>query len=115
MRQYSATLSEETTQSNMMIITGKGRNSEMHLRPILRPEVQRMLLEEFYPPLNTMSIPGNMGALTILGPDIEAWQKHQQKQKGVRMLELAGLLRNLSSQDRLKKTIISSLKSNNNN
>ena len=115
MRQYSATLSEETTQSNMMIITGKGRNSEMHLRPILRPEVQRMLLEEFYPPLNTMSIPGNMGALTILGPDIEAWQEHQQKQKGVRMLELAGLLRNLSSQDRLKKTIISSLKSNNNN
>mmetsp|Transcript_13858 Transcript_13858/g.15829 ORF Transcript_13858/g.15829 Transcript_13858/m.15829 type:complete len:861 (-) Transcript_13858:33-2615(-) len=111
MRQQAVTLAEEVTQSNMMIITGKGRNSELHLRPILRPEVQRMLLEEFYPPLNTMSVPGNMGALIILAQDIEAWQEHQQQQKGVRMLELASLLRNLSPQERLKKTIALSLES----
>jgi len=113
MRQQAVTLAEEVIQSNMMIITGKGCNSELHLRPILRPEVQRMLLEEFYPPLNTMSVPGNMGALIILAQDIEAWQEHQQQQKGVRMLELASLLRNLSPQERLKKTIALSLEANN--
>jgi len=120
MRQQAATVAEEartassdstsdstttTNNNNMMIITGKGRHSELYLRPVLRPEVQRMLLEEFYPPLNTMSVPGNIGALTILAHDIEAWQEHQQQQKGVRMLKLASVLRNLSSQERLKKII----------
>lgn len=107
LRQQAATLAEEETSSqrDMMIITGKGRNSELRLRPILRPEVQRMLLEEFYPPLNTISVPGNTGALTVLAQDIEAWQEQQQQQKGIRMLKLASVLRNLSSQERLKKII----------
>jgi len=98
----------------MMIITGKGRNSEFQLRPVLRPEVQRMLLEEFYPPLNTMSVPGNIGALTVLAQDIEAWQEQQQQQKGIRMLKLAAVLKNLSSQERLKKIISLKLESENN-
>jgi len=115
MRQQVATLAEEeTSQINMIIITGKGRNSEFHLQPILRPEVQRMLLEEFYPPLNTMSVPGNIGALTILAQDIEAWQEQQQQQKGIRMLKLAVVLRNLSSQERLKKIIFLKLESEKN-
>lgn len=115
LRQQAATLAEEeSSQSNMMIITGKGRNSEFHLRPILRPEVQRMLLEEFYPPLNTMSVPGNIGALTILAEDIEAWQEQQQQQKGIRMLKLAVVLKNISSQERLKKIISLKLESENN-
>lgn len=115
MRQQAATLAgEETSQSNMMIITGRGRNSELHLRPILRPEVQRMLLEEFYPPLNSMSVPGNIGALTVLAQDIEAWQQQQQQQKGIRMLKLASVLRNLSSPERLKKVISLKLESERN-
>lgn len=96
MRQQIAVFNE-TTSSDMMIITGRGQNSAFHLRPVLRPEVQRMLLEEFYPPLNTLSVPGNMGALLVLGDDISCWQKHQEGQKGARMLALAAVLRNLSS------------------
>ena len=115
MRQQAATLAEEgAPQCNMMIITGKGRNSEFHLRPILRPEVQRMLLEEFYPPLNTISVPGNTGALTINAEDIEAWQQQQRQQKGIRMLKLAAVLKNLSSQERLKRIISLKLESENN-
>ena len=115
LRQQAATFAEEeTSHSNMMIITGKGRNSEFQLRPVLRPEVQRMLLEEFYPPLNTMSVPGNIGALTVLAQDIEAWQEQQQQQKGIRMLKLAAVLKNLSSQERLKKIISLKLESENN-
>ena len=115
LRQQAATLAEEkSSQTDMMIITGKGRNSEFRLQPILRPEVQRMLVEEFYPPLNTMSVPGNIGALTILAQDIAAWQEQQQQQKGIRMLKLASVLRNLSSQERLKEIISMKLDSENN-
>ena len=96
--------SEGQEACNMMIITGRGRNSELRMRPVLRPEVQRMLLEEFYPPLNTISAPGNMGALIVLADGISEWQAHQQEQKGVRMLTLAALLKNLSS-DRLRRSI----------
>lgn len=101
MRQQIAIFNESTT-SDMMIITGRGQNSAFHLRPVLRPEVQRMLLEEFYPPLNTLSVPGNMGALLVLGDDISGWQRHQDEQKGGRMLTVAALLKDLSS-NRLRR------------
>jgi hypothetical protein len=110
MRQHAATIAEEEKANDMLIITGRGRNSAFHLRPVLRPEVQRMLLEEFYPPLNTLSVPGNMGALKVLAQDIEAWQKYQEEQKGARMLQLADLLRNLSCPDRLTKSIAMSIR-----
>jgi hypothetical protein len=90
------------TDPDMMIITGRGRNSALWMRPVIRPEVQRMLLEEFYPPLNTISVPGNTGALMVYNNDISAWQTHQQEQKGVRMLTLALLLKNAST-DRIQK------------
>ena len=32
---------------------------------VFRTEVQRMLLEEFYPPLNNVLVPGNVGALEV--------------------------------------------------
>jgi hypothetical protein len=110
MRQQVASYDEKEA-CNMVIITGRGRNSELRLRPVLRPEVQRMLLEEFYPPLNTISMPGNMGALIVLADGISQWQTHQQEQKGARMLTLAALLKNLSS-DRLRRSIALTLKAN---
>jgi hypothetical protein len=45
-----------------------------------------MLTEEFYPPLGTSSIPGNMGALLVPSNDIEGWLGNQRKQKGERHL-----------------------------
>jgi hypothetical protein len=95
---------------DMMIITGRGRNSALWMRPVIRPEVQRMLLEEFYPPLNTVTVPGNTGALMVYNNDISAWQTHQQEQKGVRMLTLALLLKNAST-GRIQK-IVAKLGSN---
>jgi hypothetical protein len=110
MRQHAASFDNEAEASDMMIITGRGKNSALHLRPVLRPEVQRMLMEEFYPPLNTLSVTNNIGALLVLSQDIQAWQQHQEEQKGARMMELASLLRNISDQDRLKKSIFASIK-----
>jgi hypothetical protein len=90
---------------DMVIITGRGRNSAFRMRPVLRPEVQRMLLEEFYPPLGTTSIPGNMGAVVIPAADINAWLSYQREQKGSRMLAVASVLKNVSSMGRLKQYI----------
>jgi hypothetical protein len=70
-----------------------------------------MLLEEFYPPLNTVSVPGNMGALLVNADDIYRWQEHQEGQKGARMLAIAAAIKDLSS-NRLRKSIVLSIESN---
>ena len=97
-------------EHDVIIITGKGKRSAQRLRPVLRPEVQRMLIEEFYPPLGTYSIPGNMGALVIPVSDVNAWLKHQKEQKGIRLLAVAGILKNISSGNRIRQLL--SLKMN---
>ena len=67
-------------ERDVWIITGRGRNSRQHLRPILRPEGQRMLVEEFYPPLGSSTASKNTGALKVSVTDINAWIEHQQQQ-----------------------------------
>jgi pentatricopeptide repeat protein len=83
--------------NQLIIVTGRGLNSEFRMQPVLRPEVQQMLLEEFYPPLSSTSLPGNMGALLIASEDISAWIAHQKIQKSARMLMIAAMLRNYVS------------------
>ena len=41
-------------------------------RPVFCPEVQRMLMEEFYPTLDNVSVPGNVGALEVWRESVEA-------------------------------------------
>jgi hypothetical protein len=80
----------------LMIITGRGMNSKLRLRPILRPAVQQMLVEEFYPPLGTTTSPGNTGVLVIPNGEISSWLDYQSQQRGVRMLLVAAMLKNLA-------------------
>lgn len=103
--QQQALSAENQTEGSLIIITGRGRNSAQRLRPILRPEVQRMLSEEFYPPLSTSSIPGNLGALRVPSNDISLWVQQQREQKGARMLAIADALKNLTSGDRLRRAL----------
>ena len=95
---------------DVLIITGRGRRSGERFRPVLRPEVQRMLTEEFYPPLGSSSIPGNMGALLVPSNDIEGWLGHQRKQKGERLLFVADVLRDISSGNRLERALLRKFK-----
>ncbi len=97
--------SNSTLGSDVTIITGRGKRSSQHLRPVLRPEVQRLLLEEFYPPIGTSSAPGNLGMLTLSAEDIDAWVKHQQQQKGVRFLAVADAIKSLTSGERLAQLL----------
>lgn len=108
LQQY-ALPSQQANDADMVIVTGRGMNSAQRLRPVLRPEVQRMLLEEFYPPLSTTSIPGNMGALKVPSQDVKQWVTEQRQQKGARMLAIADLLKNLTSGERIRKSIEKSL------
>lgn len=93
---------------DVLIITGRGRRSGEPLKPILRPEVQRMLTEEFYPPLTSMSLPKNMGALLVPHADIDAWLAHQNQKKDERLLSVADILRDVSSGSRLERALLSS-------
>ena len=107
--QQDVLLSNNGADCDLYIVTGRGRHSAYQMRPILRPEIQRMLTEEFYPPLNTASVPGNMGALNVPLDDIKAWVSHQRQMKGVRMLAVADMIKRLSGMKRLKRSIALSL------
>lgn len=98
--------SEDSSGRDVIIITGRGRRSERRFRPVVRPEVQRMLVEEFYPPLSTSSVPGNMGALVVPSIDIQAWLEHQKEQKGLRLLTIADMLKDLSSTEKIAQRIV---------
>jgi len=100
----------ETSKQDVIIVTGRGKRSFKYLRPCLRPEVQRMLLEEFYPPLSTASIPGNMGALIIPSTDVAAWNKYQYQQKGKCFIKIASILKSISCGNRLQKALEMKLK-----
>ena len=97
--------SADSSGRDVIIITGRGRRSERRFRPVVRPEVQRMLVEEFYPPLSTSSVPGNMGALLVPSNDIQAWLEHQKEQKGLRLLTIADMLKDLSSTEKIAQRI----------
>lgn len=100
----------EKLNQDILIVTGKGKRSEKHLRPVLRPEVQRMLMEEFYPPISTSSIPKNTGALKVSSGDVNAWLEYQKQQRGVRFLAVADILKTITMGTRLKKILAENLK-----
>jgi pentatricopeptide repeat protein len=83
--------------SDLIVVTGRGRSSALRMRPVLRPEVQRMLVEEFYPPLGSSSVPGNLGALRVNADDIRVWLDKQQVAKRSRVLAVAALLKRISA------------------
>ena len=67
-----------------------------------------MLTEEFFPPLGSSTLPGNLGALTVRKEDVSKWLNNQQQQKGERLLMIADALRGISSGARLEQAIMSS-------
>lgn len=96
----------EVASKDILVVTGRGRKSSLQMRPVLRPEVQRMLMEEFYPPLNTLSVPGNLGALRVPAVDVQAWLQNQRQVKSAQMLSVAATIKSISSTDRLKSALM---------
>ena len=99
-------LDDQEWFKDVIIITGKGANSAQRFRPVLRPEVQRMLTEEFYPPLSTTSVPNNMGALQIPAKDVDLWLSYQRQQRGAYMLTLADMLKSVSGVSKLRQSLL---------
>ena len=58
---------------SLLIITGIGKRSINKLEPVIRPQVQDMLLEQFYPPLSSMTVPGNTGRVIVTEDAIRDW------------------------------------------
>jgi len=99
-----------TTDQDVLIVTGRGNRSSRYLRPVLRPEVQRMLLEEFYPPLNTYSAKDNMGAIIVPAMDINSWNAHQKRQKSYHFLAIANILKDICLGTRLRNILLQRMK-----
>ena len=93
--------SEGGDVTRIRIITGRGLNSKEKLKPVLRPEVQRMLCEEFFPPLNTATGEGNVGVLEV--HNVAEWREHNWTQKKAKFMKIAGAIRNV--EDRLKSAV----------
>ena len=62
----------------VVIITGQGKHSSTPYSPVVRPEVQRMLLDEFYPPLWSTTTVGNTGRLVVDSDAIQAYYDGQK-------------------------------------
>mmetsp|Transcript_28216 Transcript_28216/g.47750 ORF Transcript_28216/g.47750 Transcript_28216/m.47750 type:complete len:185 (-) Transcript_28216:328-882(-) len=78
---------------DLVIITGKGLHSwASAYEPVLRPDVMRMLTEEFDPPIDSWTVPGNTGRLLVSGNAVEAWAKRTALHKAALMKRLSGLL-----------------------
>eukprot|EP00903_Cladosiphon_okamuranus_P011015 g10404.t1 len=81
-----------TVVGDLTIITGVGRRSLHAFHPVLRPEVQRMLIDEFYPPLDSATEVGNTGRVVVPAKAIEAWLDHNVEAKRPVMARLAAAL-----------------------
>ena len=102
---YSGDPQSSDWKRDIIIVTGRGKHSTDRFRPILRPQVQQMLTEEFYPPLSSSSMKGNMGALQVPAADVNAWLLFHKQQRSAQMLALADVIRNISSGTRLIKSL----------
>ncbi|CAM9414557.1 unnamed protein product, partial [Ectocarpus sp. 12 AP-2014] len=88
---------EGTALGDLTIITGMGRGSLHAFQPIIRPEVQRMLTDEFYPPLDSATEVGNTGRVVVAAKTIEAWLDHNVEAKRPVMARLAAALQKKAS------------------
>ncbi|CBJ28259.1 conserved unknown protein [Ectocarpus siliculosus] len=88
---------EGTALGDLTIITGMGRGSLHAFQPIIRPEVQRMLTDEFYPPLDSATEVGNTGRVVVSAKTIEAWLDHNVEAKRPVMARLAAALQKKAS------------------
>ncbi|KAG5182019.1 hypothetical protein JKP88DRAFT_146432, partial [Tribonema minus] len=78
---------------DLVVITGRGRGSDSAVGPVLRPEVQRMLTEEFYPPLGSVTAPANPGRLVVPAADVTAWAVHNLRERSRLISHVGAALR----------------------
>jgi DNA-nicking Smr family endonuclease len=72
----------ESGMPNIIIVTGRGLNSKTRFKPVLRGEVQDLLINEFYPPITSSTARNNLGALELDGGDVKEWVQWERKVKG---------------------------------
>jgi len=58
---------------DLVLISGLGKGSLVRFSPTLRPLVQDMLVEQYYPPINSVTQPGNAGRVVVGRGSLLAW------------------------------------------
>jgi len=77
---------------DLVVITGRGLHSSEWMRPVLRPDVQTLLVERFHPPISSWTVPGNTGRLVVDAVGIAAWAEQSKQTKAALMRRLSGAL-----------------------
>jgi hypothetical protein len=75
---------------DLVVITGRGVHSAERLQPVLRPEVQTLLVERFA--LSSWTAPGNQGRLVVDAAGIAAWAEQAQDTKAALMRRLSAAI-----------------------
>jgi hypothetical protein len=84
---------QQVAPPDLVIITGKGLHSVASFHePVLRPDVMRMLVDEFNPPISSWTVPGNTGRLLVCGQAIGLWAESTALAKRQLMEKLRDVL-----------------------
>ena len=58
---------------DMVLISGLGKGSLVPFSPTIRPLVQDLLVEQYYPPIDSTTVPGNAGRVVVSRESLLAW------------------------------------------
>ena len=86
---------------DVLIVTGRGKNSRVKYEPVLRPQIQELLIEAIYPPLPSYTLKGNMGAIMLEREGVREWVNYESWVKGRLLVGVAGRLRGVGERVRM--------------
>ena len=88
---------------DVVIVTGRGKNSKVPYEPILRPQIQDLLIDAIYPPLPSYTLRGNLGAIMLEREGVREWVSWESWVKGRLLVGVAGKLRGVG--ERVRKAV----------
>jgi hypothetical protein len=62
---------------DIVLVSGVGKGSLVPFSPTLRPLVQDLLVEQYYPPIDSTTVPGNAGRVVVSRESLLAWLEGQ--------------------------------------
>ncbi|GAB5035105.1 Hypothetical protein NocV09_02301200 [Nannochloropsis oceanica] len=66
---------------DLVLISGLGKGSLVRFSPTLRPLVQDMLVEQYYPPIDSVTQPGNAGRVVVARGSLLSWLEGKEAER----------------------------------
>ena len=75
---------------DIVLVSGVGKGSLVPFSPTLRPLVQDLLVEQYYPPIDSTTVPGNAGRVVVSRASLLAWLEAGEEGLGAAAPAAAG-------------------------